>query len=146
MQSFLPFFSLKSWWVWIFCLVKGIAIILLDWKRNYFLAVTAAIIYVCHWFNYFYSLKFPQVVFENFNLDLDFKLINLNCLDFKSIDFRDHFKFNNFNEFRQIKILNLLKLFKYLDFNHSNPNLYMHKFCYPSTPLVYLSERCLHVK
>ena len=126
--------------------MKGIAIILFRLKKKLFSCCYCSH-YICvSLIQLFLFIEISIVVFENFNLDLDFKLINLNCLDFKSIDFRDHFKFNNFNEFRQIKILNLLKLSKYLDFNHSNPNLYMHKFCYPSTPLVYISERCLYVK
>ena len=36
------------------------------------------------------------------NLDLDIKLIKLKCHDFKLIDFRYHFKFN---DFKSIKIL-----------------------------------------
>ena len=41
--------------------------------------------------------KYMKVVFKNMNLDLNFKSIDLKCFDFKSIDFRYHFKSNDFN-------------------------------------------------
>lgn len=44
------------------------------------------------------------------NLDLDFKLVNAKCFNFKSIDFRCYFKFNDF--IYQIQILDIFKIFK----------------------------------
>ena len=46
--------------------------------------------------------KYPKIVFGNLNLDLDlnFKLIDLKCLDFKFIDFRNYFKFKHFKSLK----------------------------------------------
>jgi len=47
-------------------------------------------------------------LYLDLDLDLDFKSIDLNCLDFKSIDFRYHFKFKGlkfFEDFVKSKIL-----------------------------------------
>ena len=42
--------------------------------------------------------KYTKVVFGNLDLDLDlnFKLIDLKCFDFKFINFRNYFKFKHF--------------------------------------------------
>ena len=46
--------------------------------------------------------KYPKVVFGSLDLDLDlnFKLIYLKCLDFKFIDFRSYFKFKHFKSLK----------------------------------------------
>ena len=46
--------------------------------------------------------KYPKIVFGNLNLDLDlnFKLIDLKCLDFKFINFRNYFKFKHFKSLK----------------------------------------------
>ena len=45
-------------------------------------------------------------MFENLDLDLDFKLIDLKCFDFKSIDFRNYFKSKYFKGLKSL--MNLL--------------------------------------
>ena len=42
------------------------------------------------------------IVFENLDLDLDFKLINLKCFDLKSIDFRRYFKSKHFKGLKSL--------------------------------------------
>ena len=56
--------------------------------------------------------KYPKVVFGSLDLDLDlnFKLIDLKCLDFKFIDFRSYFKFKHF---KSLKFL--------IDLSNTNP-------------------------
>ena len=46
--------------------------------------------------------KHTKVVFGNLDLDLDlnFKLIDLKCLDFKFINFRNYFKFKHFKSLK----------------------------------------------
>ena len=46
----------------------------------------------------------PKVVFGNLDLDLDldFKLIDLKCLDFPFIDFRSYVKFKHFKGLKSL--------------------------------------------
>ena len=46
--------------------------------------------------------KYTKVVFGNLDLDLDlnFKLIDLKCLDFKFINFMNYFKFKHFKSLK----------------------------------------------
>ena len=46
--------------------------------------------------------KYTKVVFGSLALDLDlnFKLIDLKCLDFKFINFRNYFKFKHFKSLK----------------------------------------------
>ena len=46
--------------------------------------------------------KYMKVVFGNLDLDLDlnFKLIDLKCFDFKFINFRNYFKFKHFKNLK----------------------------------------------
>ena len=79
-----------------------------------------------------------KFMFAFWNLDLDlnlnFKSTDLKCHDFKSIDFRYHFKFKNFKSLKflvnyicQIQILDIFKTIqtRYLDFINPNPNQYV---------------------
>ena len=53
---------------------------------------------ILHWAN------MSNISLTHLNLALNFKLINLKCLDLKSIDFRYHFKFKNFKDYIMVEI------------------------------------------
>ena len=57
---------------------------------------------VLHWAN------MSNISLTHLNLDLNFKSINLKCLDLKSIDFRYHFEFMDFKDYIMAEIGNWL--------------------------------------